>query len=230
MRIDPKDLRRHYESLSGEELLDIDRSELTPAAQGVYDQEIARRGLHHPPQQAQKQEQEQEQEEEPYHRPSPVFKMDANWDFASQPGTDTDDGPPPAWLEDAACSWSAYISPIVDYIGTGAEVQAALREAKIPNRIVVKPPEPEPPSAPRSLYCVMVPGELAARAYGVVERKVFNREAEAEFRSQLQTFSDEQLRAMNPEDSWGGLLDRAERMKRAYLDEIARRKLQAMAP
>jgi hypothetical protein len=49
--------------------------------------------------------------------------------------------------------------------------------------------------------------------------------AEAEWRSQLQAFSDEELRALDPEDFWGALLDRAERMKRAYLDEVARRNL-----
>jgi hypothetical protein len=72
----------------------------------------------------------------------------------------------------------------------------------------------------------MVPGERGTHAYSVVERKVFNRMAEAEWRSQLQAFSDEELRALDPEDFWGALLDRAERMKRAYLDEVARRKLQ----
>jgi hypothetical protein len=51
MRIDPEDLRRHYESLSDEGFLDIDRSDLAPVAQGIYDQEIARRGLDHPPEQ-----------------------------------------------------------------------------------------------------------------------------------------------------------------------------------
>jgi hypothetical protein len=217
MRIDPKDLRRHYESLSDEELLDMDRSDLAPVAQGIYDQQIARRGLDHPP----------EQEEEADHGPLPVFKPGEDRDFASELGGDTGDGPPPAWLEDAACTWSADIYPDSDHMSTGAEVQTALRDAGIPNRIVVKPPEPKPPSAPRSLYCVMVPGDLGSRAVSVVERKVFNRMAEAEWRSQLQSFSDAELRALNPEDSWGALLDRAERMKRAYLDEIARRKLHA---
>jgi hypothetical protein len=75
----------------------------------------------------------------------------------------------------------------------------------------------------------MVPGDRATRACSVVERKVFNRMAEAEWRSQLQAFSDEELRAWNPEDFWGALLDRAERMKRAYVDEIDRRKLQSAA-
>ena len=223
MRIDPEDLRCHYESLSDEALLEIDGSDLTPVALGIYHEEIARRGLRQSP------KPEQEQDEEVYRRPSPVFKTGKDWDFASQLGADTDDGPPPAWLEDAACPWSAYIYPSVDYIGTGVEVQAALREAGIPNRIVVKPPEPEPPSKPRSVYCVMVPGHLGARACSVVERTVFNRMAETEWRSQLQAYSDEELHALNPEDFWGALLDRAERLKRAYRDEIARRKMQAAA-
>jgi len=214
MRIDPEELRRHYESLSSEEFLDIDRSDLAPAAQGIYDREIARRGLDHSP----------EQEEEAYQRSLPVFKPGEDRDFAGEVGADTGDGPPPAWLEDAACSWSAYVSTNVDYIGTGAEVQTALKEAGIPSRIVIKPPEPEP-STPRSLYCVMVPGDMGTRACSVVERKVFNRMAEAEWRSQLQAFSDEELLGLDPQDFWGALLDRAERMKRAYLDEVARRKL-----
>jgi hypothetical protein len=34
---------------------------------------------------------------------------------------------------------------------------------------------------------------------------------------------------LSPEDFWGALLDRAERIKGAYLDEIARRNLQTAA-
>lgn len=218
MRIDPEDLRRYYESLSDEGFLDIDRSDLAPVAQGIYDQEIARRGLDHPP----------EQEMEAFQRPLPIFKVGADRDIASELRADTDAGPPPVWLEDAVCTWSADIYPNGDYMVTGAEVQTALQEAGIPNRIVVKPPDPEPPSTSHrshSLYCVMVPGERGTHAYSVVERKVFNRMAEAEWRSQLQAFSDEELRALAPEDFWGALLDRAERMKRAYLDEVARRNL-----
>lgn len=202
--------------------MDIDRSDLAPVAQEIYDQEIARRGLDHPP----------EQEVEAFHRPLPIFKAGADRGFASELRADND-GPPPAWLEDAVCSWSADIYPDGDYMVTGAEVQTALREAGVPNRIVVKPPEPKPkpkpPSTSHGLYCVMVPGDRATRACSVVERKVFNRMAEAEWRSQLQGFSDEELRALNPEDFWGALLDRAERMQRAYVDEIERRKLQSAA-
>ena len=210
MRIDPNELRHHYESLSDEELLDIDRADLAQVAQQIYDQEVARRRPGESP----------GEEEEAEDR-----------DFASEPGADDSagevDGPPPDWLEDAACTWSSYMSPSSDYLDTGAEVQAALRQAGIPNRITVKPPEPEPASARYSLYCVMVPGELGTRAYSVVERKVFNRIAEEEWRSQLQAYTDEELRALNPEDYWGALLDKAARMKQAYQEELARRQAEA---
>jgi hypothetical protein len=213
MRIDPEDLRRHYESLSDEGLLDIDRDDLAAMAQGIYDREIARRGLDRGP----------ETEEAPY-----GFEQDESAEDAAEPAPyEDEDGPPPAWLEDAACPWSNVMSPGVDYSGSGAEVQAVLRAAGIPSRNVVKPPEQEPAGPPRGLYCVMVPGELNDRAFSVIERKIFNPQREADLRNHLAMLTDEELLALKPEDLWGALLDRAERMKRAYLDEIARRKLAA---
>jgi hypothetical protein len=118
--------------------------------------------------------------------------------------------------------------PGYDYAGNGAEIQAALRAARIPSRVVVKPPEPEPqPGPPPGLYCVMVPGDLNMRACGVIDRKVFNPQAEADWRTHLEALSDEELRKLKPDHFCGALLDKAERLKRAYLDEIARRKLKA---
>jgi hypothetical protein len=218
MRIDPEDLRRHYESLSDEGLLDIDRDQLVEIAQGIYDQEIAHRGL----------DGLAEPDAEAYDSPAPDDQPDEAGDAAGEFGPDEGDGgPPPAWLDEAACPWSTYMHPGVDCAGTGAEVQAALRAAGIPSRVVVKPPEPEPPPTPRSLYCVMVPGDLSMRAYNAIERQVFIPQAEAVWRSHLLGLSDEELRALKPDDFCGAYLDRAERLKRAYLDEIARRKLNA---
>jgi hypothetical protein len=65
------------------------------------------------------------------------------------------------------------------------------------------------------------------RAYNAIERQVFIPQAEAVWRSHLLGLSDEELRALKPDDFCGAYLDRAERLKRAYLDEIARRKLNA---
>jgi hypothetical protein len=45
MRIDAEDFRRQYANLNDDALLAIDRDELTPVAQQVYDAELASRGI-----------------------------------------------------------------------------------------------------------------------------------------------------------------------------------------
>ena len=45
MPIDPADLRRHYASLTDEALLEVERDELVDAAQHIYDDELAERGI-----------------------------------------------------------------------------------------------------------------------------------------------------------------------------------------
>jgi hypothetical protein len=45
MQVDPEYLRRHYNSLSDEALLSIDRTDLVEIAQKCYDAELARREL-----------------------------------------------------------------------------------------------------------------------------------------------------------------------------------------
>lgn len=207
MRIDAKELRRHYESLSDEEILDLDRAELVEVAQTVYDQEIKRRGL------------DREREAESSDEQGEIEDAGVEPDFG------VEDGPPPDWLEDAACAYSTVMSPGVDYASDAAEVRAALRAAGIPNCIAVRPPDPEPPrSEPPSLYCVMVPGALNMHATSVIEREIFNPQSEADWRTHLEALSDEELSVLKPEVFCAALLDKAARLKRAYQDEIARRK------
>jgi hypothetical protein len=45
LQVDPDEFRRHYASLSDEGLRELDRSELTGAAQRYYDEEVGRRDL-----------------------------------------------------------------------------------------------------------------------------------------------------------------------------------------
>jgi hypothetical protein len=49
MEVSLDDFRRHFELLSDETLLSTDREELVESARGVYDEEVARRGLNSPP-------------------------------------------------------------------------------------------------------------------------------------------------------------------------------------
>jgi hypothetical protein len=216
MRIRSDDLRGHYASLSDGELLNIDRSDLAEMAQAIYDEEISRRSLNGPP-------------EKGSCDGDPVDDMEG---AAADPDPDGGgDAPPPDWLEDAACPWAVLMhgramGQFDDYASQAAKVRAVLRGAGIPSHVVVKHPDPEPPPVQRpSEYCVMVPGDLNMQATSVIEREIFNPQHEEEWRNHLEALSDEQLGALKPEIFCGALLDRAERLNRAYLDEIASRKL-----
>lgn len=215
MRIDPESLRSYYASISDEELLSLDRGELVEMAQKIYDEEMSRRNLTPPA------------EEALYGSFSPhdgeVEDQAEDEEADGEPGPDPgDDGPPPDWLEDAACAWGVSLRRDGGYADAVARVRAALRAARIPSHIVIKPPDPEP--ATRYSECrVMVPGDLSLRADAVIERTLYNPMHEADWRNHLQTLSDEDLRALKPEDFCGALLDRAERLKRAYLEEVASR-------
>ena len=57
------------------------------------------------------------------------------------------------------------------------------------------------------------------------DRDILNEEFEAEWKTLLETLSDEDLRGMKPEIAFCGLFDRVERVTRAYEEEMARRRL-----
>jgi hypothetical protein len=78
---------------------------------------------------------------------------------------------------------------------------------------------------PTHRWRVMVPDKLSLRARSVLARDIFNSEFEAGWRSQLEMFSDEELREMVPQVAYCGLFDRVERVIKAYNEEIARRGL-----
>ena len=74
------------------------------------------------------------------------------------------------------------------------------------------------------VYAVMVPGVLNLAAISVLDKEIFNPKVEADWKVHLETLSDEDLRALNSETICAGLLDRMNRLKQAYDQEIARRK------
>jgi hypothetical protein len=220
VRIDLEDLRRHYAELSDEELEEIEAADLTEAARAVYQAEFARRKL--------------PSHEEPDHpleghdgnssidRPSPI--EDAPGEF------EIDVGPPPKWLEDAACACSFATRPGNTDLPEALKARLVLRRAGIPCRLTVQreqddadPPAADPAS--QSLLCVMVPGALALHATSILDREIFNDEKEAEWRNHFEGLSDAELSALDPEIFCSGYLDLVERLRRAYDDEIARRQL-----
>jgi hypothetical protein len=208
MPVDPEYLREHYASLSDEALLAINREELVKTAQECYDDELGQRELasgrgvprtdgHH-----------SDREAEVDHE---------------APGA----GDKPDWLEDAAEVYSR-----VDLPGTGptsdvVDARDALEAAGISCYLDLfeMPEEKSVSEKPTHRWRLMVPGNLNLYATSVLERDIFNAEFEAEWKTHLETLSDEELRAMTPRSAFCGLFDRVERVTRAYDEEIARRRL-----
>lgn len=146
-------------------------------------------------------------------------KPDPEFDEAVEAGSEPD------WLEDAAEVLSR-----ADLPGTlpGAELEDArdaLEAAGIPCQLElsemteVKDVSP----APTHRWRLLVPGALNQRATSVLERDIFNTEFESEWRTHLEMLSDDELRAMDPQEAFCGLFDRVERVTRAYDEELERR-------
>ena len=202
MQIDSQALRRHYASLSDEELLALDEAELTEVAQKCYDAEFVKRGLTLP------------QAEDSVSDPE-----------AAAPHTAFDATVDPDWLSEAACAGS--FSKPSGYVSDASadNAVAALEAAGIPCQIVeneVVPP-PEDPK-PYIEYAVMVPRALKFQATNVLDQAIFNSMHEAGWTTHLEALSDQELRALNPDIICGGLKDLIERVTRAYYAEVERRR------
>ena len=203
MPVDPEYLRQHYASLSDEGLLAIDRADLVEAAQKCYDDELRRRELASPRGGQSLSEQAQERHDAP--RRAAEDKPD--------------------WLDEGSEVYSRTDAPGVPPSPDLANARDALEAAGIPCYLDLSElPGEESVTRPAThLWRVMVPGDLNLHATSVLERDIFNADFEAEWRTHLEMFSDEELHAMHPRDVFCGLFDRIERVTKAYEDELARR-------
>jgi hypothetical protein len=129
------------------------------------------------------------------------------------------------WLDEAAevyarsaHSGSAPASDVLD-------AEQALEAAGIPCQLELTEEEISTAPAATHRWRVLVPGNLNVHATSVLEREIFNAEFEAGWKMHLETLSDEDLRAMTPQETLCGLFDRVERATKAYEEEIARRGL-----
>jgi hypothetical protein len=205
LRIDIEDFRRHYAALSDEELLEIDRSELAPVAQKCYDEELAKREL----------------------------SEGGDEDLAFESSEDREElaGEEPDWFEGAAvaCSFTS------QFAGDDAAVKAdharaALEDAAIPCQLSVK--HVQPPSEatrPYTEYELLVPARLMLEAVSVLDKEVFNAEMEADWRTHMESLSDEELQAADPQAIVAGLYDRIQRLNKIYKEEMQRRGLRPRA-
>ncbi len=195
--------------LSDEALYALNRTDLIEMARACYDEEVARR-------KAALQQHEEQDDNIP-------ASLDDQIEFDDELDIDTEASPD--WLDDAACACAFSVNPGAPYTPDLAKARAVLRAAGIPCHITLDQVE-TPQNAPRvrSEYCVMVPGALNLHATSVLDRDLFNADQEENWRTHLEALSDEELRQLSPQVFCAGLLDRAARLKKAYEQEVARRK------
>jgi hypothetical protein len=215
MQLDPEYLRRHYDSLSDEALLAVDRNELVEMAQKILDDELGRRGLN-----------PLRDTRRTHITPTQPDPPDGEAEFDGEPPAA---GDKPSWLEDAAEVYSHADLPGTTHAADAENARDVLQAAGIPCYLELFEISHETSAAPEPAHRwrLMVPGKLNLRATSVLEREIFNQEFEDDWKTHLEALSDADLRAMNPQVAFCGLFDRIERVNRVYDEEIARRKLKS---
>jgi hypothetical protein len=190
------DLRRHYASLSDGELEDLDPTELTDVARQCYEEEIARR------------------------QPAEEQGAPASPEHQAEEFADVDED----WLEHAACACSFTAAPGSNHAGDAEHAQDALIEAGIPCQLEMVPGDATKEHGQRyDEYRLLVPEPLNLKAISVLDRDIFNPQLEADWRAHFAALSDEELAQLSPDVLCAGLVDRVERLKRAFNDEVGQR-------
>ena len=204
MPIDPDQLREHYASLSDDQLLAMNRDDLTEVAQTLYDRELDRRDL--------KPDEAESVETGEYHTVR-FSKAEDEDDTAA-----ADDG-------------MFIATAFTDHAGSSAAGDAenarrTLQAAGISCEVEVREiPAGTTYSDQRFEYQVLVPTEFTLQATSVLDKEIYNPGLAAEWKTHLADLTDKQLLALNIDAVCAGFLDRAERLRKAYDDEIRRRKV-----
>jgi hypothetical protein len=201
LKTDTVYLRRHYASLSDEALLDVDETDLVEDARQIYDTELAQRGLTR---------QETRDDDDQDSEASPIDRAGDR---------------KPDWLGDAAVAARYSASPGRNSTDDALEARDALEAAGIPCYLSTTWVDPPPVAEPRKELRLMVPGNLNFEAESVLDMEIFNREAEAMWKTHLQALSDEELSAVDLQLVFAGRRDWIERVTAAYREELAQREI-----
>jgi len=184
MRVDLKELRQYYASLTGDELAAIDRAELTEIAQKCYDEELAQWTPLHPAATG---------------SPEPDDEETGSTEDHGRPGVDGT----PAWLPEAAEVFSYLILPGSSGAAVAENARQALDAAGIPCQLEVCEIREEKSSPPPATHRwrLLVPGHLNLYVLNVIDRDIYNDGFEDQWRAYLQTLSDRELLSMSPRTS-----------------------------
>ncbi|MCX6620403.1 MAG: hypothetical protein NTY38_04880 [Acidobacteria bacterium] len=205
MKPDPEYLRRYYAALSDEALLRLDGDELVDDARAIYADELARRKLM-----------------DSGREPEVGEDRDAGEEFYAG------DEEQPEWLEEAGCACMFADAPGRPAASDAAGARQILLDAGIPCHLAAERLEaPDARTAPgheHYEYQLMVPGKRVLEATSVLDKDFFNEEIEARWKAHFEELSDPDFRDLELRTLLAGYLDRVERLKRTYEDEVVRRK------
>jgi hypothetical protein len=198
MEIDAQRLSQHYASMSDQELMAVDRNELTDIAAKCYDWEIKKRGI--------------------------SFQQPETSTEATTTTTHWTGRLPTVKEPDDEETFIA--TTFSDMAGSDAdEAVALLKAAGIPARVDIQVMDPQPYNPKRiTEYQVLVPSALGLEATSVLDKEFFNPTLEQQWKTDLASLSDEDLSQLNVDALCAGFLDRAARIRKAYLEEVARRR------
>jgi hypothetical protein len=130
----------------------------------------------------------------------------------------------PEWLEEGISVFALQMTPGDESAGRLDDAVTILEDAGIPCHAVIKEVE----RAGRQAILegeLMVPTSHHLRASSLLDLHLLNEELEDEWKGHFATLSDDELMEMEAEDLVAGLRDRAERLVRAYEDELLKRGL-----
>jgi hypothetical protein len=141
--------------------------------------------------------------------------------LVAQDSSDVGLGVQPEWLKDAACACSFEAVPGNNPAPELDDARNILESAGVPCSAVTR--EVAPSAVTQRFWELMVPGALILQATSILDKEFFNPQLESEWRTHFDVLSDEELRALRLQDLTAGLIDRVERLTKAYKDELGRR-------
>ena len=214
MPINIEDLRKHYASLTDDAFLAIDRAELHPEAQSVYEAERAERLGSGP------------KFDPPTRRFSTPARLDErNYADPDAIDADTTDAPKPEWYDSAAIAFTFEAFPGKPAGELADHARSVLEAAGIPCYLWAYEWMKDPTRGQQYEYRLMVPGNMILQANSILDQEIFNVEIEAEWRTHFEMLSDDDLRELDSKTLFAGLQDRIHRVTRAYTEELSRRGL-----
>ncbi len=208
MAFDPEHLRKHYQSLSDDALLEIDETELVPEAVAILEAELDERGLLEPAEDGEYDAEGDEDEE--------GSRPDLSSRIAGRYRLDKDHQD---WEEEAAV-----VLTTVELGDDIVHAREALQAVGMPAKIRLEEVVSEGGSL-RGYHQLIVPGQWALDAISIVDRDVLNEQAEQDWIVHFETMSDADFSGLDIDILLAGMEDRLERLKNAYYREREARKL-----